>query len=170
MLNKGKDVEEKKNPCVSMWTRRNMISLITLEREWEAIKCYGMILLAIFATKGTSQFGQCTHLKVDRMLWKHVQLLFWIVAILQWQKHWEGRLWEDLAMCPKKTNVDIWELCVTNDKMCKATKDNDDALKQKRSTVVMEGMHEVMQAWEIMASWWWRRSFCMERIQEHWPV
>jgi hypothetical protein len=40
-----------------MWTRRNMISLITLEREWEAIKCYGMILLAIFATKGTSQFG-----------------------------------------------------------------------------------------------------------------
>jgi len=57
MPNKGKDVEEKKNPCVSMWTRRNMISLITLEREWEAIKCYGMILLAIFATKGTSQFG-----------------------------------------------------------------------------------------------------------------
>jgi hypothetical protein len=37
--------------------------------------------------------------------------------------------------------------------MCKATEDNDDALKQKRSMVVMEGMHEVMQAWEIMASW-----------------
>jgi hypothetical protein len=32
-LTKVRMNEEKKNPCVSMWTRRNMISLITLERE-----------------------------------------------------------------------------------------------------------------------------------------
>jgi hypothetical protein len=77
--------------------------------------------------------------------------LFWIVAILQWQKHWEGRLWEDLAMCPKKTNVDIWELCVTNDKMCKATKDDDDVLKQKRSTM-----------------WWWRACMVNQHIWYTW--
>jgi hypothetical protein len=61
-------------------------------------------------------------------------------------------------MCPKKTNVDIWELCVTNDKMCKATEDDDDALKQKRSTVVIEGMHGesaymVYMAWSSMGMW-----------------
>jgi hypothetical protein len=72
--------------------------------------------------------------------------------------HWEGRLWEDLAMCPKKTNVHIWELCVTNDKMCKATKDDDDALKRKRSMVVMEGIHGestymVYMAWSSMGMW-----------------